>query len=748
MTDNNIKDVFLYNTEKKEKQTKRIQESSNLMICMNSLKKVKKTYNIVVIDEIESFLKKWCFNSTLEGIHGTCYNTFVNILQKADKIILLDAFITKITLDFLTDLNINFSLITRKNDKSYNNRVAQKFAQSKNMIQDAINQLKLGKKLFIFYPFCKGNKTNMGSDDFVRVLEKYSGKKGIGHNGDSGDDVKNKLKDVNNTWSKYDFVVSNNVITVGVNFDQEYFDQCYLFPATFNEMRDIVQFSYRPRALKDKIVKFCLMHSYSFDNTSKLDKYCQVVSPEYENLRKNVLTECTAPKDKILNEFLIMAGYKICPDLVEISKRELKTIELIKSSESYYDYDKIKEFDPCLLKDVETEFYSNNCSFETKLMLRKHHYENKFNIDVDKEVKAEIWNNNYLNLVEDVRDILIGNSKLMDKLKAEYSWELHFPDEITDFKFNKDMLKSIFDAGLCSTKLNDTSSHPLILKTYINHYFNSEVFKSNNKQERTKGKIGTVNFEVDDKFKRIYILIKDNLKQPTFINTNVDNIDIEFIEEDDEPPETHEPIETTILSDAIEPLEPIIKPDPVILPNTPKPKAPKPTPKPKAQTKQQTPEQIEKAEIELFKMLLKVNSYATDEDLMKGANLTTDKLKRFRKYQQQFTPVNTDNLIKYNDIQIKTDMKPIKKYIDDILKIECHLVPKVLINKNGKFNNLCIYGYENNTETQKPLIIIQPDERTYSYGNKTKFINDNNIIKILEDIKNEGKKMINNNISI
>ena len=102
--------------------------------------------------------------------------------------------------------------------------MARKFAQSKNMTQDAINQLKAGKKLFIFYPFCKGNKTNMGSDDFVRVLEKYSGKKGMGHNGDSVDDVKNKLKDVNNTWSKYDFVVSISVITVGVNFDREHFD--------------------------------------------------------------------------------------------------------------------------------------------------------------------------------------------------------------------------------------------------------------------------------------------------------------------------------------------------------------------------------------------------------------------------------------------------------------------------------------------------------------------------------------------
>ena len=46
MTDNKINDVFLYNTEKKEKQTKLIADSSNLMICMNSLKKVKKAYLI------------------------------------------------------------------------------------------------------------------------------------------------------------------------------------------------------------------------------------------------------------------------------------------------------------------------------------------------------------------------------------------------------------------------------------------------------------------------------------------------------------------------------------------------------------------------------------------------------------------------------------------------------------------------------------------------------------------------------
>ena len=67
------------------------------MICMNSLKyTTDKKYKVVVIDEIETFLKKWCFNETLDGVQQLCYTNFINILKGADKIILLDAFITNI----------------------------------------------------------------------------------------------------------------------------------------------------------------------------------------------------------------------------------------------------------------------------------------------------------------------------------------------------------------------------------------------------------------------------------------------------------------------------------------------------------------------------------------------------------------------------------------------------------------------------------------------------------------------------
>jgi hypothetical protein len=514
-----FKSTNLYNTvKKKELKQELIENSENLMVCMNSLKYVKKDYNIVVIDEIETFLKKWCFNDTLDGVQKKCYDNFIRVLQNADKIILLDAFITRISLDFLRDMNISFTLVKRKDDKSYNKRDAMKYAQKKNMMMDAINELKKGKKLFIFYPYCKGNKQNYSMKDFQSLLEKHTGKKGISHNSETSDKIKRKLKDVNSTWNRYDFVVSNNVITVGVNFDIEHFDQCYLFIAPFNEMRDIVQFSYRPRMIHDNIIKFCFIgEKFNFD---KLDKGCSIDTTPYKNLRKNIMVEYSTPNIECFQQFLYMAGYNIIPDEVEISKRELSTINLIKSSENYYDYDSIELIDESVIKDAESEFYSNDCSFSTKLMLRKYHYDKKFKSDVSNETKADIWNGNYLKLVDDVKKLLTGNDKLMDCLKNEYKWELHFPEKIDDFKFSKDMMKQIFDSGFCSKSLSEDSKHHLIIKSYMNCYFDDKVIISKIDKSRN------VKFNVNEDFKEIYITIKDSI----YIPQSVCDDPIEFID--------------------------------------------------------------------------------------------------------------------------------------------------------------------------------------------------------------------------
>ena len=522
-----FKFTSLYNeVKRKEDKFKLIQTSKNLMICMNSLKyATDKKYKVVVIDEIETFLKKWAFNETLDGVQSICYTNFISILKSADKIILLDAFITNITIRFLQNLGINYTIIKRINDKSFNNRDAIKFNNSKHMVIDIIKRLKEGKKLLIFYPYCKGNTRNQSMDSLKELLEKHTKTTGICHNSMTSDKVKRKLKDVNNEWTNYDFVISNNVITVGVNFDVKHFDQCYLFIANFNEMRDIVQFSYRTRNLNDNLIKYSFMASFKkADDEEKLDKHNEVSLNEYKELREMVFIENTSPKNETFNHFMIMAGYHILPDEKEIEKRELDELEIIKSSETYYEYDNIEEIDDFVLRDYETEFYSNNCSMKVKLMLRKYHFDKHFKEDVSTSVKSEIWNHNHIKLVDDVKNLLLGNDKLMDKLKDDYKWELHFPNTIEDFKFEGDMVKTIFNSGFLSRKLNEDSSHKLILKSYMNHYFNSEVIKGiRDKNKHTK-------FVINDDFKRIYIIIKESLYLNQSYSYDLDS-KVDFLDE-------------------------------------------------------------------------------------------------------------------------------------------------------------------------------------------------------------------------
>ena len=113
----------------------------------------------------------------------------------------------------------------------------------------------------------------------------------------------------------------------------------------------------------------------------------------------------------------------------------------------------------------------------------------------------------------------------------------------------------------------------------------------------------------------------------------------------------------------------------------------------------------------------------------------------------------------YQQIVLNTDILPIKKYIDDMLKIDCCLVPYVLLKKNGNFHDFSFRGFIKQKETNTHLISINPTERKYIYDEvniynnniefntevkrtKTKFINDSNILRLLEEMVIECKNTL------
>ena len=111
--ENNIYCNIYDSAKNKKAKQELIENSKNIIICLNSLFYTKKneynSYEVVVIDEIETFLKLFNNNSTLKEL-DVIFKKFVDILLNCKKLILLDAFISKITLNFLDSLGINYEI--------------------------------------------------------------------------------------------------------------------------------------------------------------------------------------------------------------------------------------------------------------------------------------------------------------------------------------------------------------------------------------------------------------------------------------------------------------------------------------------------------------------------------------------------------------------------------------------------------------------------------------------------------------
>ena len=89
------------------------------------------------------------------------WDRFLDIIRNADKVIFLDAFTSRLTIDFINSINVsddmfNYDIIELK--KSNVNRNIYFKSTFESWCGSIINSLKENKKTFIFYPFKDGCK--------------------------------------------------------------------------------------------------------------------------------------------------------------------------------------------------------------------------------------------------------------------------------------------------------------------------------------------------------------------------------------------------------------------------------------------------------------------------------------------------------------------------------------------------------------------------------------------------------------
>lgn len=485
-----------------EERRDAIGEAYNLIVCLNSLKYVQQNYSIVVIDEIETFLKLWFNNSTLStDILNTCWTIFINLMKTAKKVILLDAFLSKITLDFLNDLKIDYVII--KKNKEENPRTINQCIDFKQTMTMIINKLRKNEKCLIFYPYKNYQSRNdlPAMKVLCQTLETLTGKKGIYHNADADDSINKQLENVNENWVNYDFVISNNKINVGLNFDVSHFDDVIVMIAGFNSPRDIVQFSFRARSLKNNMLHYCFIDKH---NPTK-DVVIVHVNEEdsiYQNLFKTTLIEKRAPIEDTFNFFLGLAKYKRCEQFCQLILGDEK---LKFDFEDYYDYDGLAKLNANDAEKIVIKICRMEATLGDKLSLKKFWYMTGFAEQTPKEVMRTIWNNKHIAFMECCLDVLYKNT-VIKKLKDNYGWELLMPDQInSNFKMEKEDIEAVFSQVNFKYLEKDKAKHALILKNYINTIYGADLISREKKNNL---------YKLDVDYREVYIDIVKHHKKP------------------------------------------------------------------------------------------------------------------------------------------------------------------------------------------------------------------------------------------
>ena len=224
----------------------------HLIIQCESLTRIKRTYDIIICDELEGILER--FNNRkchIDYINN--YETFYNLLKNCKKFIGCDAFLNNTSINLVKNIfEEDIKLII--NDVNPYKREAYEFDKFDDIYKNSCFNLKENKKIVIF---CSSkNKCKQLEEHYKK---EFVNKSIIVHHADKlYSEEKKILENVNDNW-KVDILIYNSKITVGINMNIiDHFDEIYIISGNYVLVRDIMQASLRIRHLKDNTLKYFL----------------------------------------------------------------------------------------------------------------------------------------------------------------------------------------------------------------------------------------------------------------------------------------------------------------------------------------------------------------------------------------------------------------------------------------------------------------------------------------------------------
>jgi hypothetical protein len=312
-----------YDEMNDENRRTTLKDINRLIIEVESMKHLinAEQYDLIVADEIESLFLPFMSDDT----HGTSYDknwgSFCDTMKYAKKVFLMDAYLSTRTTGFIKDNDPDEEQIIIYNKRSLN-KTYKHYKHFKTMIKNIINDLKEGKRIYLFYPYKtgKGSLLKMSIEQLCAVIVKDLPElKYLVYHGDIDDSEKKKLGDVNELWSDKQLIITNSTISVGVSYNNKdkLFDKIYLTYAEFLYPRDIIQSSFRVRSTTDNEIGYCELKSIG-DITGEVkckqeglrSIYIMGEDKTLSNLMKNMSLEYLAKGNECMRMFMEKTGYE------------------------------------------------------------------------------------------------------------------------------------------------------------------------------------------------------------------------------------------------------------------------------------------------------------------------------------------------------------------------------------------------------------------------------------------------------
>jgi len=484
--DENV-DVCHYESIKtKDKKEGKMKDEDRLIICLNSIHYINDVkYDVLVIDEIETLIDKFLGDFLEQGklqLKKQIWTNFVHLFKNAKKVLLLDAFITTKTIKLIQNIESTLKSVTiYERIHEPQTRTIKYMDNVNSMLQDIITKLKQGSKLFIFYPY--KNKTSNSSGNVASMemidglIRSATNKKGIFYNADVDDKVKKGLKDVNGSWGDMDYIITNNIITCGVNYEHLDFDYKYIFIASHNTPRDIIQVSYRARHLNSGIIKICYMSKMMPNNTWLND--CQKMKCGiYTKMYNDILIEKKAPLKRSFQLFCVKAHYKQTTDdykINELAEQELHKI--LESQDVGMSYRAIDDIDFSQAEYIEEKCFAQQATMAEKYALNKYYFKKSFLADADKNTLAYIWDDKFSFFFKRLVTILQDEKNIFNEIAVFNKFDKLFPVDVKKTKLNDELKQRIFNE-FSFKYISTGSSTPKIIKEIYNTYFGKHIVKS------------------------------------------------------------------------------------------------------------------------------------------------------------------------------------------------------------------------------------------------------------------------------